>query len=65
MTHVRCYLFDQICARGYYFDRRPRHRLEVAAARVLLRFPRATARAYRLAKQRELSAAFPDRFKRM
>lgn len=59
------FLFDQICARGYYFDKDPRHRLEVAASKVLLRFPRATAGAYRLAKHRELTAAFPDRFKRM
>jgi abequosyltransferase len=59
------YYFDQICLR-LSFNRTPRQRLEGLAYRVMLRYPRLSARLYRLAKGHPLSTALSqDRFGRM
>lgn len=59
------YYFDQICKRQAY-RRHPKQKLEAAIYRVMLRFPRVTARVYRLVKGHSLNASqTEDRFQRM
>jgi len=67
-SRTALYIYDQVCNRRYYFDKRPKPRLQRFLWRMLLRFPRAALFFYRLVKRQSLGGQgqqLQDRYGRL